>query len=213
MFNIFENSTDDINHLIENAGTDISINGNPARAIITNTQLNEHYDGKKITTLIQIKRGDIIDYTDDKYLIISESNTKRYDKYKALMRKCEYNIYFKIDEIQTDTGEIDEWGEPIYKTTEMHELFSVIIDSKTFDIQNGQFMTLPTGTISVSLQENADSLNIKLENRFIKLGKAWKIVGIDKSKKGLVTVTAEIAQFNSYDDKENEIAYEYDPNA
>ncbi|MEC1715936.1 hypothetical protein [Schinkia azotoformans] len=209
MFNLFDTGTNDINYLLESAGINVSINNNSTKAIITNTPLNKFYDGKKITTLTEIKRGDIVNYENSKFIIISESATKRNNKYKALMRKCESEIYFKVDEIKTPTGEVDYLGQPIYNTTEIHELFPVIVDSQTFDIQNGQAINMPVGTILVSFQDNANTNFIKLDHRFIKYGKAWKIVGIDKTKKGLVTLTAEIGLTSSYDDLENEIAYDY----
>ncbi|MEC1723127.1 hypothetical protein [Schinkia azotoformans] len=210
MFNIFETGTDDINYLIENAGTNILVNGNSTRAIITNTPLNEFYDGKKITTLSLIKRGDIVVYENSKYLITSESDTIRNNKYKSIMRKCEFEIYIKIDEIKTPNGKYDYLGQPEYDTTEIHELFPVIVDSQTFDVQNGQAINMPIGTILVSFQDNGNTNFIKLDHRFIKFGNPWKIVGIDRTKKGLVTLTAEIGQISSYDDIENEIAYDYE---
>lgn len=212
MFNQFEMNTNDIQYLLDNAGKQVLINNIQQQAIITNTPLNEFYDGKKITTLSKIKRGDLIDYANSKYLVISESDTKRYNEYKGIMRKCEHEINFKVDEIVTDSGEVDMYGEPIYLTTEIHKLFPVVVDSETFDIQYGKVFNMPTGTILVNVQENVDSLNIKLQNRFLKFGRAWEIVGIDRTKKGLMTITAEITTFTSFDDKENEIAYDYNPN-
>lgn len=210
MFNIFQlNSKNDYEYILNSIGEDISINNNPAKAIITNTDLNQTYDNKKISTLAVLNRGDIINYDYGKWLITSEVNGQRYNKYKGIMRKCIYDIWFKTGETKEQIG-TDGSGYPVYEYTEYHQLISVYVDSKTFDIETGQIFSMPSGTTLVTLQENEESLKIKLGTRFIKMGSAWEIVGIDRTKKGLITFTSEITGFNSNDDKVNEIAYKYE---
>ncbi|GAB7386173.1 hypothetical protein BSNK01_00080 [Bacillaceae bacterium] len=213
MFNYFDlSNTDDFQYMLDMMGKDVLVNGNLVRALVTNTDLNRNYDDKKISTLTEIKRGDLIEYDGKKWLIISEVNGKRYNKYKGIMRRCNYDVTFKTGETQTIVG-YDPMGRPIYATVEEHQTFPTIIDSKTFDIQTGQVINMAEGKILVTLQENPESLKIALDTRFIKMGNAWKIVGKDRTKKGLIVLTAEIGLFSQYDDLENEIAYNSDPNA
>lgn len=188
MFNYFESNDEDFNYLLEIAGKDILINNTPAKAVITNRNLSVtiDYDDRNISTLESIKRGDVIDYNDNKYFVITETVAPRYSKYKSIMRNTNYSIKFVIDGI-------------------LHENIS-IIETKTLDVDNGQVISMPTGKIMVTLQENEITNNIQIDQRFIKMGSPWKIVGIDKSKKGLIRLTCDIDVFLPGDDVENEIA-------
>ncbi|WP_333888298.1 hypothetical protein [Clostridium sp.] len=50
---------------------------------------------------------------------------------------------------------------------------------------------LPTGTIVVTVPLDSITEQIKINNRFIKMGAAWKVTGRDKSLEGLIKITAE----------------------
>lgn len=187
MFNYFElNNPKDFQYLLNSAGEDITINGNPTRALITNTNLNENSDNKKITTLDKIERGFLIDYNGYKWLVTSEVNGMRYSKYKGLIQKCNYDVIFNF--------------EGVLKT------FPAIIEGKVFDVQEGKYVYLPTGKVVCMLQENVETLAIALDQRFIKMGSAWKVTGIDRTKNGLITLFCDLDLFNADDERENEIA-------
>lgn len=204
MFNTFQlNSKNDYEYILNSIGEYITINNNPAKAIITNTDINQNYDNKNISTLAVLNRGDINNYDNGKWLITSEINGKRYNKYKGIMRKCNYDIWLK-------TGETQEFVNNEWVYTEYHQIFPVFTDSKAFNVDTGTFFNTTSGEMLVTLQENTDTLKIKTGTRFIKMGSAWEIVGIDRTKKGLITLTARITGFRTYDDKENEVAYEYE---
>jgi len=55
------------------------------------------------------------------------------------------------------------------------------------------------------LQENDDTLAISINQRFIKNGCAYKIVGINRSMKGLIILTCEVDTFQVNDNREKEI--------
>ncbi|GAA0366848.1 Ig-like domain-containing protein [Bacillus horti] len=188
MFNLFDNDNEDFNNLLQMAGKDILINNTPARAIITNPKLNViiDYDDRYISTLSPIKRGDVIDYIDNKYFVITETVSPRHSKYKSIIRNCNYSIKFVLN-------------------GQLHEGLS-IIESRTFDVDNGQYITMPTGKILVTHQQNEITDNIERDQRFIKMGSPWKVVGVDKSKKGLIRLTCDVDVFVPGDDIENEIA-------
>lgn len=187
-YNIFTSILDDMNYLLDMIGEDVQVNCSPVRCIITNTTIDKtnFLDDKYISTIQPIKTGDIVDYSGRKWLIMSQVNGLRVNKYKALIRCCNYSIKFNFQ------GTIKE--------------FPAIVSSKTFDITTDKFLTLPTGKILVTLQENDDTLKIQLEQRFIKLGSAWKVSGIDRTQKGLITLSCDIDLFSDNDDLENEIA-------
>ena len=131
----------------------------------------------------------LLDYhkhSNNKYLIITEVVSQRHIKYKAIMRNLNYNVKFVLD------GELYE--------------FESILDTKTLDVHNGQIISLPTGKLIATLQANEHSNNISIDDRFIKMGSAWKVTGIDKSTVGIIKLFCDIDQISTYDDLDNEIA-------
>lgn len=177
---VFEFPKNDFDFIFFEQAKPITINGVDGNAIFNK-------DFTKITTLVPVKTGDLIEYDNKKYLITSENVEKKYDTYyQANIEYCNYMIKFKIQ------GEIKQ--------------FDAIIDSKTFDVQSNQYFELPTGKIIVKIQDNSDTENIVLGNRFIKMGSAWKVTGIDKTTKGIISLICDIDQFNTSDDVKNEVA-------
>lgn len=183
--NLF-NIDNDIDYLIAQAGKEIVINGKTATGIIGSMSDNKVYDDKKIITRSAIDRGNIIDYSNGRYLVISEINDMRFDTYfKGVMRRCNYNIKFNFG------GDIKE--------------FPAIIETQVLDIDTGKFISVPSGKIIVTMQDNTETQKIKLQDKFIKMGSAWQIQGIDKSKVGLLILHCDITSFSSADDQENEV--------
>ena len=187
-FNMFEPMADFL-FILDSIGEDVKINNIEIQAVITNanTPKNTDYDEKFISTITEIERGNLIDYNDANWLVINQIADSRYNsKYKGLMRKCDYSILFNFE------GNILE--------------FPVLIDSKLMKVSEDKYFILPDGTIMVTLQENTDTNNIAIDQRFIKLGYAWKVTGVDKSKKGLIILTCEQDLISGTDDMVNEIA-------
>ncbi|MEZ2660609.1 Ig-like domain-containing protein [Aneurinibacillus aneurinilyticus] len=172
--------------ILDDAGTDVKINGLEQRVLITNTNIQTNNDDKKISSIEPLKRGDLVDYTERRWLIINEVNGLRYDTYKAVMRYCNYTIKFSVD-------------------CKVYE-FPCIIESSTIGVSYDSKMVLPNDLIKVTVQENTDTLKIKRDQRFIKLGSAWNVIGIDRTQQGLITFTCEIDQISVNDDLVNEIA-------
>lgn len=63
--------------------------------------------------------------------------------------------------------------------------FPAIIDSKVFDISSDRYMMLPASRVLITVPNNADAKDIDLNQRIIKMGAAWKMIGIDRTRKGL----------------------------
>ncbi len=181
-----QNDNSEFQFILNDAGTNVLVNGLEQRVLITNTNLQTHYDNKKISSIWPLKCGDLVGYENRKWLVINEINGLRYDTYKAIMRLCNYNVKFSID-------------------CNVYE-FPCIIESSKFGIASDNKMVLPTGIIKVTVQENSETLKIKREQRFIKLGSAWNVIGIDRTQQGLITFTCEIDQISVNDDLVNEIA-------
>jgi hypothetical protein len=192
MINLFQTNPDDVQYIIDTLGQDVLVNNHSVRAVITNTPINQtstaiDYDDKKISTLQPIKCGDLVHYCDEDWLIISEINGPRYSKYRGIMRVCDYRIKFNFQGIVKE--------------------FPAIVDGRVFDVETGKYMTLPASKIVVTLQENQETLQIDVGQRFVKMGNGWRVEAIDRTEKGLLKLWCKQDQINdSVDDIENEIA-------
>lgn len=187
MINLFQSNPDDFQYILDTIGQDVQINNQSVKVVISNTTLSTDVDDKKISTLTPIERGDIVHYNNEDWLIISEVNGQRNGRYRAFMRVCDYPIKFNFQ------GDVKS--------------FPSIIDGKVFDVETGQYMTLPNSKILVTLQENEETLQIVVGQRFIKMGRAWEVEAIDRTEKGLLRLWCKEDQFNdAVDDKKNEIA-------
>lgn len=136
------------------------------------------YDDKLIMVKPECKLGDIITYKEKKYLIFFpiENGT---NSYIGRIRSCNQRIAFNF------LGDV-EW-------------FDVLIESRTFDIAENQFISLPSGQIIVWLQENETSIEVALDQRFLNTDRAWEITGIDRSNPGLMKLYCELTLSNSDD--------------
>ena len=186
--NIFDFPQNDYLYLLSMAGDDIKINDNPEtkKALINNLSVNRQADIRTIATKEEIKRGDLVNWDGENWLIISEIGHKRYTYYKGIIQRCNYNIKFNFE------GTIKQ--------------FPAIADSKVFDVETNQYLSVPAGKIVVTMQSNADSENIKINDRFIKMKNAWKVTGIDRTKNGLLILHCDLDTIIPSDDLENEIA-------
>jgi hypothetical protein len=194
--NIFDYIDTDYLYLLSMAGDDVYINDNimPCKAIINskglirNTSVNGYTDLRTISSTEILKCGDIITWDNEQWLIISEIGQKRFNHYKGIIQKCNYKIKMIFED-----GIVRE--------------YPCIIDSKVFDVETNKFINTPTGKIIVLLQDNEESRMIGIDKRFIKMDKAFKVVGDDRTDNGLITLYCDLDSFNSTaDDIENEIA-------
>ena len=175
-----------IDFFIFEKGEEILVNSISTNAVILDAveKINEDAD-KIIHCKIEIKTGDVIEYIGQKYLITSQID-KNSNSYSAKIKQCNYKIAFNFN------GNI-KW-------------FDAIIESKVMDITTNQYMSLASGQIKVTLQDNVDSRDVSVGNRFINTARAFKVSGIDKSRKGLITLTCDLSQTGSTDDLSNDIA-------
>ncbi|ANW98720.1 hypothetical protein CSTERTH_06595 [Thermoclostridium stercorarium subsp. thermolacticum DSM 2910] len=186
--NIFDFPQNDYLYLLSMAGDNIYLNNGtiPKKALINNLPVNRQADIRTIATKEEIKRGDLVNWDNEYWLIISEIGHTRYTYYKGIIQKCNYNIKFNFQ------GTIKE--------------FPAIVDSKVFDTETNQFFSVPAGKIVVTMQDSVDSENIALNQRFISMKNAWKVTGIDRTKNGLLVLWCELDSIISSDDLVNEIA-------
>ncbi|GIQ66709.1 hypothetical protein PACILC2_52770 [Paenibacillus cisolokensis] len=166
MFNLFDNqNTTDFEFLLAQIGSDVYINGEetPIKAVITNTTLEANYDDRKLATLSPLKRGDIVLFNGQKYMVISEVNDKRYSKYKGIMRRLTHTII-------------------VNSSCRFCTLDSFIIASN-LGVIDGQVLSLSAGEIHVYTSQYCVNSGLKIGDRFLLDGQAFKITGIDSFSK------------------------------
>jgi hypothetical protein len=167
-------------------GEDILLNNIAYKAVVIDETDKINIDADKIIHCkVEIKTGDIVEYNSRKYIITSQID-KNQNSFCARMKQCNYSIAFNFE------GNV-KW-------------FNVLIETKVMDIDTNQYMSLATGTIKVSLQDNADSRDIVIGSRFINTARAWQVNGIDKASLGLIILTCDMVATDSSDDLDAEIA-------
>ncbi|WP_276624489.1 hypothetical protein [Syntrophomonas wolfei] len=167
-------------------GEDVLVNNIGSKAVIIDATDKINIDADKIIhSKIEIKTGDIVEYNGRKYIITSEID-KNQNSFCGRIKQCNYRIAFNF-------GGNVKW-------------FDALIETKVMDIDTNQYMSLATGTIKVSLQDNADSRDILIGGRFINTGRAWQVNGIDKASLGLIILTCGLVATDSSDDLDSGIA-------
>jgi len=175
-----------IDFFLYEKGEGITLNGAEQVASVMDTvDKITYYDDKLIRCKCQIKTGDIVEYNNLKYIIISQID-KEENSFRARMRKCSYRIAFNW------SGNI-KW-------------FDCIEESKVFDVTTGTYISVASGNIYVTVQNNSDTRTIALDQRFFVTNQPFKVTGIDKSQEGLIKFNCALDLFNAqYDDIENNI--------
>lgn len=189
--NSFAFDTSDFQFLLNTVGETVTIDNIKQKAIVNNAKIGD-YEDKYIHTLEPIRHGNLIVYNGENYLIISETVTQRYGKYKALMRHCNYTIQIQITE-QRITG-YNPWGEPIYETIVVGEIFiPAIIDKYAFKVDDPAPIRVSDKQIIVTIQNNETNKNkFTVNTTFEVMGQTWKVIDVDKTRTGLLILTCEL---------------------
>jgi hypothetical protein len=161
-------------------GKTIYIDDLPEKAILTHSPVNKDFDDFTIKTLYPIQRGDLINYDNNNYLVLSQVNSDRYGIYKGLMRKCNFVLHVKVDTIK----EYDTGGHLI-KETPIYEDYIAIITTVTTDWNTGQPINLPDGEIQVIIKDTGSTL-LSVNDTFDFEGLSWTIHWIDRTQNGLL---------------------------
>lgn len=176
-----------LDFLLFEKGEPVTINLIPRQAMVTDaSRSTDHYfSDKQIRTKEPISTGALVAYQDETWMIISQVDKNAVSQ-QARIRKC--NHVTKLI--------VEDW---LYELPGILEMVSLSVSSNV-DIR------VATGNMRVTLQNNKITSKIAINDRFIASLAAWKIVGLDYTKTGLIIMTAERDVFQSGDDQENEIA-------
>lgn len=183
-------NTEDLQYIFDSAGETILVNGVERTAIVTNPAISE-YEERYIHTLDKVFRGSLIIISDERYICITESVTKRHSKYKTLIRHCNYTIEIK-NYTQVYIGD-NAFGVPVYQDVYVDSNYiPAIVNNKTLSVDNQSAIRLANNQIEVIVQDNTlNNSKFVVNNKFSVASKNWKVINVDKSKNGLLILTCE----------------------
>ena len=141
-------------------------------------------DSKYLFTMEDLQQGTEISCDNINYLIMTRNEKVNGVYYKYTIQKEPYNINFIPGGVL--------------------QRIPSIIETKTIDVQTNQSIILPVGKIIVIISRNATTDKIEVNDRFITMGSAWKVSGLDKSCEGIIKVNADKDQTMETDDLVNE---------
>lgn len=142
-------------------------------------------DSKYLFTMEDLPQGTEISCGNINYLVMTRNEKINEVYYKYTIQKQPYDVNFAPGGIL--------------------QRIPSIIETKTVDIQTNESIILPAGKIIIVISKNTTTDKIEVNDRFITMGSAWKISGLDKSQEGLIKVNADIDQTMTGDDLVNEI--------
>lgn len=167
-------------------GEEINQRGNMKKVLISNATTNQnYYDDKFIRSRESLSCGELLDYKNSVWMIISQVDEKS-SFFRARMRRADLMMKIYIN------GNLCG--------------FYCYGEDTNVSLDENKIMTISSDEIRLVLPTTELTEQLVIGNRFLKFGAAWKITGFDKVKKGLITLCATKDVFNDDDDKENEIA-------
>lgn len=187
---MFSHNEDDLQFLFESAGQLVLVNGTEKQVILTNSTLPENEE-RYIHSIERVLQGDLVVFDNENYLTISESISKRYGKFKAKLRHCNFLVRVK-GEITKEFVGYTQFNEPVYREIEGEPYFvPAIVDYKSFAIEGSQIL-VPENDIHILVQDNElNRIKFAVNNTFNSMDYNWKVRNIDKSKRGLLFLICE----------------------
>lgn len=186
-FNPFEPPSES-SQIFDMVSRPIGLNGVYDKAIIgyTNVQSVSDYDDIRITTLSPLHRGDKIIYDNKRWLVIGDVATERHGKYKSIMRQVTHPVRIQTGVERVYTGEIDEYGNPIYTEEPVYSDCEIIImDSPAISIQTAGAMAYVDGKVTMVMPDDESSAAFETDFEFNLASSKWRVVYADISKHGL----------------------------
>ncbi|WEZ10171.1 hypothetical protein P5663_10185 [Priestia flexa] len=194
MLNLFDFNNEDLSFLIDQVGKSVKVNNVEKVILITGKSIGE-FEERYIHSTEMIKRGAMIEWNNNKYLVTSETLEKRGGKYKAVIRSCNAQIEFeKYNKVFI--GNDPRTGQPIYKDEYIGtEYVNAIVDKKSLSIATGEAINTVDNEFILKVQDNSiNRTNFALNATFKMYNQTWKVDNHDYTKKGIleVSITSEI---------------------
>jgi len=180
-----------LNDVFDTVVTEIKVNEIMIPAIVTNGALNKNdeQESKHIHTVQKVNQGDVVEHEGSKYLIVTESISKRHNKYKNIMEhfNAALNVVGATTRVIVD---YDDLGRPIYDDIEeMYEVPCVIGFNRIGSPNNTGGLMVIENSLMAKIPKNDDNvLYVKVNNEYTVEGKKYKVSHIDNVQTGLLIV-------------------------
>ncbi|MED5103412.1 hypothetical protein P9858_25160 [Niallia circulans] len=204
-FNLFDINRNDFNFMMDMNGKLIFVNGEPKRALISNTRNLKDYNDKYISTDYNMSRGDIVFYDSMYWMLTTQVGTPRYESYKALMRQAEHDIIFNLSFVSSPPQKY------------LLKCPAIVQQSSDFGAEYSRSTETITvySEIHVFVQDNAKTRNIielanDADGRIVFGRRSFEITGVSTANKGVLDITCTLTTKAPTDDYDNSI---YNPPA
>lgn len=186
IINPFQTNPTDNLYIFNQLAKPVKLNGNDTQAILTHSAVNKDYDDFKITSLAALQRGDVVEYDNKKYLVLSEINSDRHNKYKAIIRNMPFHLHVQTGTEKVFTGEYDRLNNPIFEDTPIYaDLDFFIQNQPAITLNSSNAISFTEGEFYVFARDDEDSQKFTEGLTFELIGCTWEIEFIDLSKQGL----------------------------
>ncbi|MGW8957363.1 Ig-like domain-containing protein [Paenibacillus sp. NPDC055715] len=176
-----------LDFFLREKGELVHINGMRQLALIQDaTNTIQMTDEKIIRAATPLHTGDIVDYRYERYLITSQVDQNE-KSCRGKMRKCNQRLALNWN------GQV-KW-------------FDAVVEARTFSTETGKVISMPEGNILITVQDNTDTRDITLSQRFYMTHQPFKVTGIDRTMNGIIQLSCTLDSINTaYDDVEHNIA-------
>ncbi len=161
-----------LSNMINRVGSQMTVNNGSFLALIDATSGGDHMD-MQIKTATNLIRGNYVVYNNNTYIVYTEVQYDELENiYTAKLRKCDFSIRF------VGQG---------YDFTALGYL-----DMRKFDASTQSYYILPSNQVEITIGVNnfTDKLAVDYTTTFTILKKTYSPLGYDKTKSGLLVISA-----------------------
>lgn len=180
-----------LNDVFDSVASEIKINDVLIPAIVTNGALNKNdeQESKHLHTIQKVNQGDVVEHEGSKYLIVTESISKRHNKYKNIMEHCNAALTIVGKTTKVIVG-YDDLGRPIYDNIEeLYEVPCVIGFNRVGTPNNAGGLMIIENSLVAKITRNDDNvMYVNVNDVYTVEGKNYKVSHIDNVQTGLLIV-------------------------
>lgn len=178
-----------LNDVFDTVATEILINNIPVSSIVTNGSLNKNdeQESKHLHTVQKVNQGDVVVHEGDKYLVVTESISKRHNKYKNIMEHCNAALTVKGGTIRIIV-DYNDFGQPIYEDIEEEYEVPCVIGFTRIGTSTGELL-IQQNTLMAKITKNTENeMYVNINDVYKIEGNSYKVIHIDNVQTGLLIV-------------------------
>lgn len=160
-------------------GYDVTINGKQTKVLIYQKYDSSSEIKKVIGYIEDIKRGNIVEIEDKKWLITTYPEDNKIYR-KAEMELCNFNFPIATGTTQVLIGK-DSLGRPVYETQTTYTYYPCVIKSTLSAVTENNSINLPNDYLLATLPYNDNTKLIKLNTEINYYDNTYKVTNFDFS--------------------------------